>query len=219
MSFGLKNVGSTYQRAMTTIFHDMMHIFMEDYVDDILAKSHTWEEHLPILDKIFTHLKAFKDRLNPKKYAFGVKSSKLLGYIVSAKGIEVDPEKVQAIVTMQPPKNLSQLHSLQGRLQSVSRFISQLAEKCVPFTHLLHKDIIFKWDDQCQKAFDLLKTYLMNPPVLVPPVSHKPLFLYISLTKKSIGALLAQENDQGKERAIYYISHTLINYELNYSFI
>ena len=99
---------------MTTIFHDMMHIYMEDYVDDILLKSHTQEEHLPILDKIFTHLEAFEVRLNPKKCAFGIKSSKLLGYIVSAKGIEVDPKKLQAIVNMQPLKNLSQLRSLQG---------------------------------------------------------------------------------------------------------
>ena len=92
-------------------------------------------------------------------------------------------------------------------------------EKCIPFTHLLHKDINFKWDDQCQKAFEILKTYLMNPLVLKPLVSHKLLLLYISLTDKSIKALLVQENDQGKEQAIYYISHTLVNYELNYSFI
>ena len=106
MPFGLKNAGATYKWAMTTIIHDMMHIFMEDYVDDILAKSHSREEHLPILAKIFTRLEAFKVRLNPKKCAFGVKSGKLLGYIVSAKGIEVDPKKVQAIISMQPPKNL-----------------------------------------------------------------------------------------------------------------
>ena len=129
----------TYQWAMTTIFHDMMHIFF---------RSYTWEKHLPILDKIFTYLEEFKVRLKPKKCAFGIKSGKLLGYIVSAKGIEVDPKKVQAIVNMQPLKNLSQLHSLQGRLQSVCHFISQLAEKWVPFTHLLHNDIIFKCDDQ-----------------------------------------------------------------------
>ena len=92
---------------------------MEDYVDDILAKYRTREEHLPILEKIFTHLKTFKVRLKPKKCAFDIKSGKLLGYIVSAKGIEVDPEKVQAIVSMQPPKNLIQLRSLQGRFQSV----------------------------------------------------------------------------------------------------
>ena len=101
---------------MTTIFHDMMHIFMEDYVDDILAKSHGREEHLPILAKIFTCLEEFKARLSPKKCTFGIKSGKLLGYIVLAKGIEVDLEKVQAIVSMQPLKNLCQLHSLQGML-------------------------------------------------------------------------------------------------------
>lgn len=88
MPFGLKIVGATYQRAMITIFHDMMHIFLEDYVDDILAKSRTWEDHLPILDKIF------KVRINPKKCAFGIQSGKLLGYIILAKGIEVDPKKV-----------------------------------------------------------------------------------------------------------------------------
>jgi hypothetical protein len=107
MPFGLKNTGATYQRAMITILHDMMHIFMEDYVDDILAKFHSWEEHLPKLAKIFTRLEAFKVRLNPKKCTFGIKSSNLLGYIVLAEGIEVDPEKVQAIISMQPSKNLN----------------------------------------------------------------------------------------------------------------
>ena len=92
---------------MKTIFHDMMHIFMEDYVYDILTKSYTQEEQIPILAKILTHLEALKVRINPKKCAFGIKLGKLLGYIVLAKGIEVDPEKVQAIISMQPPKNLS----------------------------------------------------------------------------------------------------------------
>ena len=104
---------------MATIFHDMMHIFMEDYVDDSLSKSLSHKEHLPILAKLFTHLETFKVRLNPKKCTFGIKSDKLLGYIVSTKGVEVDPEKVQAIISMQPPKNLNQLCPLQSRLQSV----------------------------------------------------------------------------------------------------
>ena len=79
---------------MITIFHDMVYIFIEDCVDDILSKYHTWEEHLPILDKVFIHLEAFKVRWNPKICTFGVKSGKLLRYIVLAKGIEVDPKKV-----------------------------------------------------------------------------------------------------------------------------
>lgn len=121
------------------IFHDMMHTFMEDYVDDILAKSYNREDDIGILERIFDKLEQYKLRLNPKKSAFGVTSGKLLGYIVSARGIEVDPAKVKAIMEMASPQNISQVRSLQGRLQSIRRFVAQLADKCQPFTHLLHK--------------------------------------------------------------------------------
>lgn len=116
MPFGLKNGGSTYQREMTTIFHHMMHTLIEDYVDDLLAKSLTREGHLLVLDKNFTILEQYNVHLNPKKFVFGVTSAKLLGYIVSNKGVEVDPAKVKAIMEMTPPKNNSQLRILQGRL-------------------------------------------------------------------------------------------------------
>lgn len=114
MPFGLKNARATYQRAMTTIFHDMMHTIKEDYVDDLLAKSLTREGHLDILERIFDRLEQYHVRLNPKKCVFGVTSGKLLGYIVSSKGIEVDPAKVKAIMDMPPPTNISQLRTLQG---------------------------------------------------------------------------------------------------------
>jgi hypothetical protein len=109
MPFGFKNSGVTYQRAMTTIFHDMMHTFMEDYVNDLLAKSYTRKGHIEILSKIFVKMEKFNVHLNPKKCVFGVIFRKLLRYIVSTKGIEVDPEKVQAIMDMPPPRNISQL--------------------------------------------------------------------------------------------------------------
>lgn len=80
MPFDLKNAGATYKRAMTIIFHDMIHTLMEDYVDELLAKSFTREGHLEILDKIFQRLEQFNLRLNPKKSVFGVASGKLLGY-------------------------------------------------------------------------------------------------------------------------------------------
>jgi len=170
MPFGLKNIGATSQRAMTTIFHNMIHITMEDYVDDILAKSLTRESHLDVLEKIFQRLKQFKVRLKPKKCVFGVTSGKFLGFIVSTNGIEVDPTKVKAIMDMPPPKTLTQLRSLQGKLQVIYGFISQLADKCQPFSHLLYKNIPFRWDEKCEEAFNKLKGYLMNPPILMPPI-------------------------------------------------
>ena len=129
MPFGLKNAGATYQRVVTTIFHDMMHKTMEDYVDDTLVKSMHRRSHLADLSPILDRMEQFSLRLNPKKCAFGVTSQKLVGYIISTKGIEVDPKKVQAIMEMPPPRSIKQMRGLQGWLQSIQRFISQLADK------------------------------------------------------------------------------------------
>ena len=97
MPFGLKNAGATYQRAMVSLFHDMIHHEIEVYIDDMIAKSQTEQEHIDHLKKLFERLKKYKLRLNPNKYTFGVRSGKLLGFIVSNKGIEVDPAKVKEI--------------------------------------------------------------------------------------------------------------------------
>ena len=119
MPFGLKNDGVTYQRAMTTIFHDLIHNILEDYVDDILVKYHTFIDHLVDLEKVFDRLAKYHLMLNPKKCVFGVTSGKLLGFIVSKRGIEIDPKKVKAILDMPPPQTLRQLRTLQGKLQFV----------------------------------------------------------------------------------------------------
>lgn len=83
MSFGLKNAGATYQHAMVTLFLDMIHEEIEVYVDDMIGKSRTEEDHLVNLRKLFVRLRKFKLRLNPAKFTFGVRSGKLVGFIVS----------------------------------------------------------------------------------------------------------------------------------------
>ena len=116
MPFGLKNVGETYQRAMIAIFHDLIHKILEDYVDDVLVKSHDLMDHLSDLEKVFDRLAKYHLMLNPKKCVFGVTFGKLLGFIVSRHGIEINPHKVKAIMDMPPPKTLKQLCTLQGKL-------------------------------------------------------------------------------------------------------
>ena len=137
MPFGLKNVSATYQHAMTTIFHALLHVVMEDYVDDILGKSKTHDSHINVLTTIFERLEKYKVHLNPRKCMFGVKSGKLLGCIVSRRGIEVDHVKVKAIMEMPPPTTLKQLHSFQGKLQSIKWFVSQLLDTVHPLQHFL----------------------------------------------------------------------------------
>ena len=146
-------------------------------------------------------------------------SGKFLGFVVTTKGIHIDPDKVKAIHELQPPRNLRELRGLQGRLAYIRRFISNLSGKCQPFSKLNKKGVSFIWDDACQKAFEDIKTYLTNPPVLVAPKSGKPFLIYIKAMNHSISALLAQDDDNGHEQAVYYLSRTLVGAESRYPMI
>ena len=104
MHFGLKNAGTTYQRAMVTLFHDMMHKEIEVYVDDMIAKSQGEDDHVMNQRKLFKRLRKFQLKLNPAKCTFGATFEKLLEFMVSKKEIEIDSDKVQAIQDLPPPR-------------------------------------------------------------------------------------------------------------------
>src|ERR1043165_9347489 len=218
MPFGLKNAGATYQRMATTVFHDMIHQEVEVYVDDMIVKSKTPEGHLEALEKFFLRLRKFNLKLNPAKCLFGETSGVFLGYLVSKRGIEVDPSKAKAILEMPPPRTESEIRGFLGRLQYISRLINQLADTCGPIFKLLRKGASKKWNEECQKAFEEIKEYLLSPPILQPPRIGKPLLLYLSVTEESMGAMLAQEAEDKKvENAVYYLSKRMLEYEMKYS--
>ena len=213
MPFGLKNAGATYHRAATTLFHDMMHRDVEVYVDDMIVKSRDRADHWAALERFFQRIRCFRLRLNPKKCTFGVTSGKLLGYMISERGIEVDPDKIRAILDMSPPRTETEIRGFLGRLQYISRFIVRLTDTCEPIFRLLRKKQPKVWDDQCQQAFERIREYLLSPPVLVPPMSGRPLLLYLSVSDVALGCMLAQLDDFGRERAIYYLSKRMLEYE------
>jgi len=217
MSFGLKNIGATYQRAMVTLFHDMIHKEIEVYVDDMIAKSRS-EEHLVNLRKLFERLRKFKLRLNPAKCTFGVRSGKLLGFIVSQRGIEVDPDKVRAILQMPHPRTEKEVQGFLGRLNYIARFISQLTATCEPIFKLLRKNQVEEWTEDCQITFNKIKQYLREPPILHPPVPGRPLILYPTVLDRSMGYVLGQHDETGrKEHAIHYLSKKFTDCEQRYS--
>ena len=116
MPFRLKNAEATYQRAATTLFHDMMHRDVKVYVDDMIVKSRDKADHLAAFQRFFERIRQFKLRLNPKKCTFVVTSWKVLGHIVSERGIEVDPEKIKAILGMPAPRTKKEIKGFLGRL-------------------------------------------------------------------------------------------------------
>ncbi|XP_074301232.1 uncharacterized protein LOC141632598 [Silene latifolia] len=121
--------------------------------------------------------------MNPLKCAFGVTSGKFLGFVVRHRGIEIDQTKIKAINEMSEPKTLKELRGLQGHLAYIRRFISNLAGRCQPFSHLMKKDAPFQWDEKGKNAFDSIKKYLASAPVLGAPIPGKPLVLYIAKTR------------------------------------
>ena len=131
---------------MVALFHDMMHKEIEVYVDDMITKSRTEEEHLVNLRKLFEQLHKYRLRLNPAKSTFGVKSRKLLGFVVSQKRIELDPDKVNAILEMPKPCTKKQVRGFLGRLNYIARFISQLIATCEPLFKLLRKKQSVQWE-------------------------------------------------------------------------
>ena len=109
MPFGLKNASATYQRASTALFHDMMHRDVEVYVDDMIVKSYNRENHWAALEHFFQRIRRFRLRLNLKKCTFGVTYGKLLGYMISERSIEVDLDKIRAILDMPSPRTETEI--------------------------------------------------------------------------------------------------------------
>ena len=216
MPFGLKNIGVTYQRTMTAIFHDMMHQELENYVDDIVAKSKKQEEHVRILRRVFERCKAFKLRMNPLKCAFRVSSGKFLSFLVHSRGIDVDPTKATAMATMKPPTTVKMLKSFLGKVLYIGRFIPGLTLITSTFVKLLKKGQSLEWGEAQQIAFKRLQQIMMNLPTVQALIHKKPLLLYLATNLYAIGPLIAQEDGGGMKQPVYYISRALKDAETCY---
>jgi hypothetical protein len=186
MTFGLKNAGATYQRAMNYIFHELIGKIVEIYIDDVVIKSLNHDSHLEDVKRTIE---------STRKSAFGVSARQFLGFLVHEGGIEVGKKSMKAIDEVVPSTNLKELQSLLGKINFVRRFISNLSQKVMPFSPFLRikKDQKFVWGDEQQKAFDEIKQYMKEPPVLVPPQLNKPFKLYVAADTQTIGSALIQE--------------------------
>ena len=120
------------------------------------------------------------------------------------RGIEVDPSKVKVILERPPPISKKEIRGFLGQLQYISQFIAKLTSTCKPIFKLLRKNEPHIWNDECQKAFKLIKEYLLHPPILVPPQHGKPLLLYLSIIGDVVESMLTQEDDDKNERVVYY---------------
>ncbi|XP_030963839.1 uncharacterized protein LOC115985003 [Quercus lobata] len=176
---------------------------MEVYVDDMLIKSKEEFAHLDDLKETFATLKTHQMRLNPSKCVFGVASGKFLGFMVSQRGIEANPEKVRAIIDMTSPRTIKEVQKLTGRIAALNRFVTKATDKCLPFFKTLKQ--AFAWTDECEAALQELKRYLSSPPLLSPSKEGENLYLYLAVSASAVSAALIREEGM-KQLLVYYVS-------------
>jgi hypothetical protein len=195
MPFGLKNAGATLQRLMRKALGAQMGRNAEAYVDDIVIKTRECHTFIEDLEETFANLRKVNIKLNPAKCTFGVPSDKLLGFLVSHRGIEANPDKVKAIKEMCPPCNLKEMQRLAGCMEALGHFTARSGEKALPFFKLMKHTGKFEWTPEADKSFAELKRYLMSPPIMVAPTFREPLLLYIVATPRTASVVLIAERD------------------------
>ena len=203
MPFGLKNAGATNKKLMKKMFTQQIGRNVQVYIDDMLVKSLRENDHLDNFQETFDTLRSYNMKLNPSKCVFWVTAGKFLGFMVSQKGIEVNPEKVRAIMELEPPRTVKEVQSLNGKIVALNRFVFRAMDKCLPFFCTLRKS--FEWTDKCQKAFEDLKKYLSSPPLLSQSKPGEELYLYLVVSQATVSAALVRK-EGGSQRPVYFIS-------------
>jgi hypothetical protein len=220
MTFGLKNISATYQRAMNLIFHDLLGVILEVYIDDIVVKSAGFDKHMANLRLAFERMKRYGLKMNPMKCAFGVTAGKFLGFIIHEKGIQIDPKKIESLERVTEPTCKKDVQKLLRKINNLRRFISNLAGKVESFLPLvwLKLEGDFVWGMEQRTTFNKIKEYLSSPPVLRAPREGKPFKLYIAAQGHVIGSVLMQEEGD-REFMVAYISRRLTDIEARYEFV
>ncbi|XP_074346953.1 uncharacterized protein LOC141685768 [Apium graveolens] len=172
------NAGSTYQRLVNKIFAHLIGKTMEVYIDIMLVKSLSKADHISHLREVFEVLRHHKIMLNLAKCAFGIRSEFFFGHMVSKRGIEANPNKIKAILNMEPPRSIKDVQKMIGRIAALGRFISKSKDICLPFFKTLKKVKDFEWKVESQEAFEQLKKYMTEDPLLAKPSPEDTLYLY-----------------------------------------
>ena len=222
MPFGLTNAPATFQRLMENCLGDLHLNWCIIYLDDIIVFSETPKEHIKRLRGVFQKLASAGLKLKPNKCEFFKKKITYLGYVVSEEGIEVDPKKTEAVKNWPVPKTVTDVRSFLGFTNQYRKFIPKYAHVAGPLNGLISGDNSKKkkrevqWTSECQEAFETLKEHCCTTPVLAYADYKRPFRLHTDASDLGLGAVLYQQDENGKNKVIAYASRTLNQAEKNY---
>ena len=211
MPFGLTNVPAAFMDLMHMVFQPYLDQFVVVFVDDILIYSQSKWEHEYHLRIVLQLLREHQLYAKFSKCEFWLTEVRFLGHVVSASGVSIDPEKVEAMMTWERPKSVFEIHSFLGLAGYYRRFIEDFSRIAAPMTRLTRKEVKFEWDDRCEEAFQELKRRLTSAPILIVPDRGQGYIVYCDASRAGLGCILMQSG-----RVVAYGSRQLKNHEQNY---
>ncbi|WVZ84387.1 hypothetical protein U9M48_031425 [Paspalum notatum var. saurae] len=211
MSFGLTNAPAFFMYLMNSIFMNELDKFVVVFIDNILVYSKNKKEHEEHLRIVLSCLREHKLYAKFSKCAFWLKEVAFLGHILSAKGVVVDPGKVEDVLNWKQPQTVTEIRSFLGLAGYYRRFIKDFSKIAKPMTALTQKNAKFAWSSKCEEAFGTLKTLLTSAPVLAQLDITKPFDVYCDASGSGLSCVLMQEG-----RMIAYASCQLRKHEVNY---
>lgn len=216
MPFGLHNAPATWQRLIDQVLGPELEPKVFTYLDDVVVISQTFEEHLSILEEVFRRIREANLSVNWEKCHFCRSELKYLGYVIDNNGLHVDPDKVQAMLLMPPPKSVKDVRGLIGTFSWYRRFVPDFSTLISPLTALLRKGKKFLWTPECEASFRKIKECLVQAPVLNCPDYDLPFVIQCDASGYGLGAVLLQTHPDG-DRVISYLSRSLTKQERNFS--
>jgi hypothetical protein len=216
MPFGLINAMETFQRAMDIEFQGLINKCVVVYLDDVTMYSKNREDHIQHLTHIFERCRKYGISLNPKKTIFGVEEGKLLVHIISHERIHIDPKQIRAIAQLPLPHNKKAMQFFFGKINFVRKFTLDFAEAIKLVQKMIHKDDVFKWDDERKNSFSNIKTAISQAPMLQSPEFSKDFFLYTFSSDQLLAVVLTQKDDDNNEALVSFTSTNIQGVELNY---
>ena len=208
MSFGLTNAPTTFQRYMDAVLAGLKWNTLLVYIDDILVFSPTFEDHVKDVENVFNRLLEANITLKATKCNLFQKELLYLGHIISADGLRPDPKKIQAILEMTEPSDVTGVRSFIGMCSFYRSYVKNFAQTCYPLYNLTKESVPFNWTKVERNSFNSIKTALTKAPILCHPNFEQPFIIETDSSGKGLGACLIQRYN-GKTHVIQYISRTL----------
>lgn len=215
--YGITAGPMCFQMVMSKVLQGINFKYALVFIDDILCHSPSLDTHFIHLSNIFDRLRDANLKLNPKKCQFAAKKVEYLGHILSAKGTEANPEKVKVIKNYPRPQTKKQMRAFLGLCNFYRRYVPNFSVIATPLNQLLKKTARLKWTEQCETAFNTLKTKLSSPPILAFPNINKEFRIAVDASGTGIGYILSQFDNDGNERVICYGGRSLRGCELKWS--